>query len=449
MKPLITERLVSTATVLAALLLHASAGMASSGYDISAYGGDWAVIHRDNRNSDFIPAEIPDHYQFAYTTVLPYHQTFNKPTISPDGHVYFTLRILKRDRIISAYVAYDKDTGERLYHIAGPLLDIHTTAANSLIDARGNHYLSDNRALMKFDPSGQLIWRTPIEGVQTSGPQFTPEGKVLLMTWNGYVYFIEPEDGSILFKRNVTPRRDYPDEGPSECFLFGDSTGCAYANTPAIDPYTNTIYQTFNPSEGDTAVHAYSFTENPPSIQLLWSNQTLKGGSASSVALSSDYKRLYVSDRDNHLLALDSRSGELLWKLDVGFTASNSATVSEGGYIIPGGGYTDENHKIVIVKDMQGSADIVFQDEQYTPASSVAAGLNDRFVMFGLHKQTKRLYLLVLDPDIGIVAANPWPEINQPDYLIGLSLDLEGRVYVNAWGRSSLTVFKPGGTPTN
>jgi outer membrane protein assembly factor BamB len=73
-------------------------------------------------------------------------------------------------------------------------------------------------------------------------------------------------------------------------------------------------------------------TEDPvPSISPLWTNDALPGGSASSPDLSADGSRVYVNDNVDSVHALDTATGEEIWRFQIGFASGGSPSLSPDG----------------------------------------------------------------------------------------------------------------------
>ena len=431
------------ASIATAALLPARA----AANDIPAYGGPWPVLHHDNRNSDCADVQIADAYSRVFINIQP-QVNYNRPVIGTNGDVYFTYSSLQMQDgqvVVSGQSlgAFDGVTGDALFTVSSPTVDSGIVAANALVDSDGSLYVADDAAITKLNASGSALWSVPIKGAVASSLQFTPGGQVLGFTWNGWVYVVARSDGRIILEQNMTPNRAYPTTRPGGCLLNGNSNGCAYANTPAVSPADSRIYQTYMPADASrpAAVHAYRLTSS--GLSLLWSNAGLAGGTASSVAVSADYQRLYVSDNANHLVALRGSDGSLLWSLDVGYAPRSSVIVNDDGYLMPGGTAQDPNYRIMLIHDTGAAAEIVYENADYTPVSNPVAGLDDRFAVLAKNEITGALELLVLDPS-GIVSASPWGDNFPPDQLGGLVLNDDGWIYVTGLdGRTGLVAFRP------
>lgn len=431
-----------------------TAASAQRGYGMSVYGGSWAAVHRDNRNSDYAPVPVAASYASGFETVQENQRTINRPVIGPapassNGvNVYYTIIGKAKHGYAHLFIGKDGGTGKTVIGLGRGKVEKHVTVANALIDSDGSFYLADDRKVMKYSPAGIPLWARPtfIAGIQPTGPQFTPDGKLLIMSWNGWVYVIEPANGDILWKQDMTPSRSYPDELPNSCVANGDSGDCAFANAPAVDPTTDTVYQTFINENGETCIQEYAYDASSHSLTLKRQSGFLEGGSASSITLSWDYRTLYVNDSDNHLMAYDvDNLTAPLWSVDIGYTPQASPVVDPDGFMVPNGSYKDPNFRIEVFHDNGYGAEKVFQNDAYVPISSPAAGLNDRFVVIACKKDAQgnrgAMGLLVFDPG-GIISFTPWKD-ECLTFPVTLALGGDGSVYVVGSGSVGLKKFSP------
>lgn len=421
---------------------------ADYGYDIAAYDGPWAAMHRDNRNSDYAPVSIADTYNSGFERTQIQQFAFNKPVIGPEGNIYYSFQGTGSSGYSQYYVGRSGLTGIRKFQLGTPEVDKYVTSGVGLVGTGGDFFLGDNSGVMRYSPDGVPLWanKTPIMGVQASGLQFTPDGKILVMTWNGWVHVIEPANGAILWEQNMTPGRTYPEITNPDfqlglCLLNGDSGDCAYVNMPAIDPYTDSIYQTYNDENGDAYIHKYSYNRVTHDVALAQTSDPIPGGSASSIALSSDYQKLYLNGNTNELFAYDANTLAKKWSKNLFYPAKGSPIVNPNGYIVPNGNESNPLYKIQVIKDQGDYAIRTFMDTEYTPLTSASAGLNNRFVVVALSQVTGLVYLVVFD-NTGIISRTEWGG-DQPGKLLGTALGKDGEVYVIGLGSVSLKKFTP------
>lgn len=426
-------------------VLAGQAVLAGTHYDIKGYGGPWATLHHDNRNSNYAPVPIAERYEVAYQQGgVGRTLTFNRPVIGPEGNVYFTYKHPARDNSMGYLIGYRGKDGRQVLNVKPPDLDGGVAAGNALVDAKGMLYVADSRSLSKLTPRGELRWRIPVNGAGPTAPQFTPDGKILLMTSTAWVYVVEPASGTVLLELNLTPDRVYPEPDPGG-ILDGDTPAYAFVNMPAVDPTRSLIYQTFAPADPGrpTEVHAYRYALHPRRLTLAWRNAALEGGSGTTIAVSADYRHLYVNDRSDHLIALNTADGTLAWQRDVGYTSISAPLVTPGGLVVPGGNSRDPGYRFMVLADRGDRAEPVFELAGYRPLSTAAAGLDNRFVIVAQDQTSGAVELLVLHPRQGVLSRTPWGDGAMPERLIGIALDHDGWLYVNSWDGAVLQVFRP------
>lgn len=418
----------------------------SSTYDIPFYGGPWGVLHRDNRNSDSAPYVLADRYVPHHTVRFERQQIgFNKPTVGVGNSALLTGLIPLTGPLQLPYMfATVPDSPQFRQFLTQPDIDPGISASSALNRYDGSVYLSDRRFMRRYGPGGQLLWQTPLRGHPMSNAHFTPEGDVFFFSWNGWFYVIDAEDGEILVEQNMTPGQEPPRQAGEAC-LFGDSGDCAFANAASIDPFSRRIYQMlYLPGDGGARMVAYHYPSRGAALTNAWEGDKLAGGSASSIVISADYQRLYVVDREGHLITYDSSTGKEIWRIHYGFVSNASPVVSDGGYIMPAPTREEPDSHFVIIKDEGESGRIVYASRHYTPYANAAAARFDRFATFGRNRLTGQLELLILDPRTGTMSRSPWGTDGEFQWgLLGVAIDNRGWIYVSGLGRVALRVYRP------
>jgi len=424
------------------LLRLAKTGLESGGetcgYDDPAYGGAWASLHRDNKNCSCAPFKIADQFSVAKTIGLPNVQT-KRPIMGAEGNLYFPFIDKSGGGSSIFFGAFDSTTGQEVFRLSEAVTSMKILNTNGLIDAERNVFLAGDDIMAKYTPDGQQLWSVPIAGVPISA-QFAPDGNLIFFSWNGWVYIVEPDSGTVLLEKLLLGFRTFPNA--PYCLSAGIVPACAYAHAPAVDPSAAVVYVTYSRPDGNSSIQAFRYLSGQTNIQLLWQSPILTGD-ASSPVLSADYSRIYVQDESNSLLALDAASGAILWSFDLGFSSSEPPVVSDNGYIMPGGNAADSPgyNFIGLVQDLGGSAQWAFaQDFDYEPISPAAVGLEDRFVVAGRHT-TGALQLLVVNSQ-RVLSASPWGN-GSPSKITGLTLRQDGWVFLNAPGGRLFKVFEP------
>jgi len=254
---------------------------------------------------------------------------------------------------------------------------------------------------------------------------------------------VSPDDGTVLLERDILPWRTFPDD--PACLSGGALSDCAYLSAPAVDPVKNVIYNAMIRAGGNTVIQALRYDEATYGLTSVWRRRSpVVEGLTSSPVLSADYSRLYIQDGVGKLIAVDTASGELLWTFPLGFVSEQPPVVNANGFIMPGGtqdqaaGY----NFIGVIEDLGSSAQWSLQDTNFVPASSAAAGPDDRFVVTGRVGVGGPLQLLVVEPD-GVFSASPWGAADPPDTLKGLTVRQDGWVFVQTWGQVGVRAFQP------
>lgn len=294
----------------------------------SPYGPGWSAAHADGANSDYLPITGPAQVTLAWSR--KFDGMINLGATTDDrGRLYLTT-----SGAGCRLHALDVRTGETIWCSEEP--DRLAVASSPLLDRTGAIFLADGSAMRRFDRDGRIVWRTPILGVPLSA-QFSPAGDLVFVTHVGVAYVLDRVTGRpTIAPVFLTPDPAFdPADGATACMR--GLASCPAANTPAIDLRTGTLFFTFwTPGAEQAGVRAIRIGRS--SLSPVWTNDTLPGGSASSPTLSADGARLYLTDNRSNLLALDAATGELIWRVDIGYAADGSPSVSPEGLILPAGG---------------------------------------------------------------------------------------------------------------
>lgn len=315
----------------------------------SAYAPSWSAVHADAANSDRSPVEPAADVARRWTIdiegsmrigALPW--TINLgPTSDPEGNLYVTTT-----ETGCHLRALDGRTGERRWCAD---LDLFAVVSSPLIDRDGNLYLADGTGMHALAPDGARLWDTTLRGVPLSA-QFTPDGHVVFVTHLGTVYVLDRATGApVLDPVDLAPDLTWePGQGMAACARGTEA--CPSANTLAVDQETGVLYFTFwTPGAEHAGVRAMQYEGgDEPALRPLWTNEGLPGGSASSPAISSDGRRVYVTDNADGLHALDAATGEIVWSVSIGYAAGGSPSVSPEGLVMPAGG---GNGTVLAVRD--------------------------------------------------------------------------------------------------
>jgi outer membrane protein assembly factor BamB len=295
-----------------------------------AYGRGWSAVHADAGNSDYSRIPGPPDVALAWEHVFPGRINLG-PTSDPDGRLYVTTGTDD-----CPLHALDVRTGAELW--CSGEVDRFASLSGPLVDRQRRVFVADSEAMHAFDAEGNLLWETPIVGVPLSA-QFTSRGRVVFVTNVGVVYVLARATGRpVVPPYELVPGAVFDPAKVNACAL--GTADCPVANTPAIDLRTDVLYTTFWPPGADQAsLIALEIREaRRPSVTLLWTNDSLPGGSASSPDLSFDGRRAYVNDNAGSLHALSAKTGREIWSLPIGYAPFGSPSTSPAGLIMPAGG---------------------------------------------------------------------------------------------------------------
>lgn len=304
------------------------------------YAPSWSAVHADPANTDYSPVQPAPALERAWTVhiegtvdVGPLPWTINLgPTSDPDGNLYVTstedgchLR------------AVEGATGELRW--CAEALDLLAVVSSPTIDEDGNLYVADGTGMHALRADGTERWHVPLSGVPLSS-QFTSDGELIFVTHTGTLYVLDRATGAERIDPiDLAPGTEWEPGGGMMACARG-TEACPSANTIAFDARRDVLYFTlWGPGEDRAGLRAMRYEGGPdPSVEPLWTNDALPGGSASSPVVSEDGSRVYVTDNVDALHALDADSGEVAWSYPIGYASGGSPSLSPGGLIIPAGG---------------------------------------------------------------------------------------------------------------
>ncbi|MCX7617007.1 PQQ-binding-like beta-propeller repeat protein [Tepidiforma sp.] len=391
------------------------------------YAPGWSAVHADARNSDYAAAPVAADLALAWSTRLEAGQQLGPlpwsinlgPTLGPGGGLYVT------STAPGCHLrALDAATGELRW--CAPFIDALAVVSSPTVDLDGALYLADGAGLHAISPDGSERWRVPLEGVPLS-LQFTPDGRLVFVTNIGVVYLVDRLSGSVLGEPlRLAPGLSWrPADGLWACARGVE--GCPSANTLAVDPASGTIYFTFwAPGAPAAGLRAMRYRPGQsPAFEPLWENDSLPGGTASSPALSFDGRRLYVTDNQGSLHAIDAATGRAAWSLPIGYPADGSASVSPEGLIIPAGG---RGGWVLAVRD-EGDRGVLAWERRDLPNRGVVMQAAGGRAYAAIAAGDYRLELVVLDARDG---AELDREVlpGQGVFSVGTTAALDGTVFV-------------------
>jgi len=401
-----------------ALSFLALAGARAAADDGGAYGPGWSAVHADAANTDYHQGDGPGELKLAWSRSFGGMINLG-PTADAAGRIYFT-----SSGSGCRLHALDGATGKTLW--CSDVVDKLAVASSPLLDRDGNLFVADGKAMRSFSPAGELRWTTPIIGVPLSA-QFTPHGDVVVITNVGVIYILDRQSGRAVMEPHAlvpNPRFD-PSKGAMACMR--GLPECPSANTPAVDMATGRIFFTFwAPGAPRAGIRAMRITGGAsPTLVEEWVNESLPGGSAASPDISADGKRLYLTDNEGGLHALDAATGNILWSYPIGYASGGSVSTSPEGLIIPAGG---TKAALMALRDAGDHAETVWRkaDVNNFGVATQAGGFKAYPTASLGHGRAE---LLTIDTRTGeILDRDAIP--GKPIFTVGTTLGPDGTVYV-------------------
>jgi outer membrane protein assembly factor BamB len=393
---------------------------ATSARPATAYAPGWSTAHADAANTNYVAVNGAS--ALAPAWMHRFGGTVNLgATFAPSGRVYVT-----SGGAGCHLTVLDPVSGDEIW--CSKAIDRFAVVSSALIDAQGRAFVADGSAMHAFDADGNQLWQRPIVGVPLSA-QFTTEGRLIFVTNIGRVYVLRRETGALMLPpvALIPGARFDAAEGMRACAR--GTAACPSANTLAVDPATDRFFFTFwAPGAKQAGLRAMRYTESPvPAITSIWTNDSLRGGSASSPTLSRDGSRVYVNDDVDALHALDATSGKEIWRFRVGFAPGGSASVTPDGLVMPAGGGASP---LLAVRDLGGKAKLVWRRDQLLNRgipTQAAGGRAYATVGTGQNRND----LVVIDTATGAVLDREHLA-GTTIFTVGTTIALDGWVYVPA-----------------
>jgi outer membrane protein assembly factor BamB len=403
----------------------------------TASGGDWSGLHRDNRNTGRVPFPIADSFTAEPPVSLPSIQ-FIRSTLGVGGLLLTTSQ--NPGQGSQELVAYDTYSGAVRFRVGADVLGTRLTAAATLVDRDGNVYVVSNESAHKLSPDGVILWSTPVQGLSAS-PQFLSDGRLVLFTWNGWAYVLDPDDGAVVFSANLTPGRIFP-EAPT-CVSEDRPEDCAFVYAPAVDHDQDIVYVAFNRANGAGLLQAFDYSPQTGTLSNRWGRGSPRFAlPISAPVLSADASRAYVQEVGGDLVSVSTVTRRQRWRQPVAATTDAPPVLSGNLLLLPGTA-SDGADAVSIVEDLGGGVVNRFTSVDYLPRSLPAAGPDGRFIVVVESVATGDLALAVVDATAGIVSLTPWTGGTPPNTLRSLVVRQDGTVFVQGWGLNSVFAFTP------
>ena len=337
----------------------------------------WPTIHRDSRNSDYLPFFTANQLKLKWHALDgEYSAVLSAAVIGPEGNIYFTTG---KEESYGNLHAFNQD-GQELWR--SYLLDNGALCSAPLIDKEGDLYLGDSDEFFGFHPDGTLKWRhSGMEGPFASA-SFSLDGHIICIGTTGWVYVLDPQDGHL-----AVSAMELPGQSPGNSYkiltppglwqgmvsdgdpltpadIFNGLMGYQYkiTNTPAVNPVNGRIYiagtvksSSFASVQGKFFGIDFIPATSSSSAKLQLAFQTdMEPGSGSSPSISPDGSHIYVVDNKGTLYAFNTE-GKKVWTLAVQSRPS-SPTIGQDGTI-----YGTNGSQIYAVKDKGDSGQILWQ----------------------------------------------------------------------------------------
>lgn len=394
------------------------------------YGKGWSAVHADGSNSDYSAIPGPRNVTLAWQH--KFEGSINLgPTNDETGRVYITTN----SEGCHLYVL-DNKSGEIIW--CTEEVNRFAVASSALLDREGRIFIADNEAMHAFDNSGKLLWGTPVVGFPFSA-QFTQTGRIIFITHIGRIYILDRKTGeNILAPVDLIPELASDPVFDVRACMRG-TKDCPCANTIAFDQRTGRLFFTFwDPYSRQAGIRAMQYSETPePSIHLIWRNDSLQGGSASSPDLSANGSRVYVNDNMGNLYSIDAETGRIIWQFELGYETGGSQSTSPEGLIMPAGG---NNAPLKCIAERGAYSELMWQDDEIQNrgiAAQAAGGLAY------ITDKTGRLQY-----DLVIVETSSGIEIDREKlpgstlFSVGTTIGIDGYIYVPTFN-GYLFAFRP------
>ncbi|MFT5098064.1 MAG: outer membrane protein assembly factor BamB [Candidatus Azotimanducaceae bacterium] len=354
-------------------------------YDIIPEPDTFNAIHVGVVNSDSVWGVAAPMFELDWVAE-PAYFVGNGPLFDNEGNLYFSPQFYHGERML--LVSLDAETGERRWAIPAED-DMHSSSPAFILNDPENPgsqiiYVIGYGRAMALRPDGSEIWRTatglslpPLDPGRSAGSKvhsfnYHPATDSLVtVSKAGELFAFDRKTGELVapigqvpgapavsgngtkipgfIVNKVDPLMDKAfGKTAAGLSLFSSAVSYIYGgggivtNYFSVDPDTSRIYiaATAEDAEDGTedgrseigAIYLLDLVKNSDEgsegleFQIL-NRATFQGGTGSTPALSADGHRIYVSDNDGHVIALDSELNEV-WRVDVEEPLVGSITVS-------------------------------------------------------------------------------------------------------------------------
>ncbi|MEH6552371.1 MAG: PQQ-binding-like beta-propeller repeat protein [Pseudomonadales bacterium] len=351
-------------------------------YDIIPEPDKFNAIHVGVANSDSVWGVAAPMFELDWVAE-PAYFVGNGPLFDNEGNLYFSPQFYHGERVV--LVSLDAITGERRWAIPADN-DIQAGSPAFILNDPENPgsqiiYIVGFNRVMALRPDGSLIW-SKATGLSLSTSELGEKAKasfhsfsyhpatdsLVSITKAGAIFAFSRKTGELIApigqipgapaisgKGTKIPKFVLNKVDPLMDKAFGKTTeglslfssavnyiyggGGVVTNFFSIDPDSSRIYMAATAPDAEDgtedgsselgAIYALDLVDDGNGsleFQVL-NRKTFQGGTGSTPALTADGHRLYVSDNEGHVIALDSELKEV-WRVDVGEPLVGSITVS-------------------------------------------------------------------------------------------------------------------------
>ncbi len=253
-------------------------------YVVNKYGNAKAVRLRDRKVLWERVTDPSDSGTPTDVTAPVYHE----------GRVYFAY-------VDGELVALDASDGHTVWK-----RDLHSHLESSPMAVGGSLYLGDDKtnliALRADD--GSTIWEFNSPGAIKASPSYH-DGRVYAADYQGSMYCLDADTGKVLWRTNTTTQKPFGEGG------FYSSPAIAFGRVYAARDDGTVFAFDLDSGRIDWSVPTHNFVYGSPAVARV-------PGTPPSV---------YIGSYDEHLYALDARTGRRRWRYDVGGAVPGTATV--------------------------------------------------------------------------------------------------------------------------
>ncbi len=315
----------------------------------------WPALHRDSRNSDFSPFYAVPDLELAWYA-LDGASILGGPHIGPDGKLYVTTGQGGGTASLHVFYPDGRSAWESADFEAGILINPPVS------DPDGNIYFADGRSFYSLDSGGKTRWEIAFADAGVTGnfitAQFVGESLVGGITTDGQVLLVDKNSGSVHGSPLDLPGEKGPPSEPVPAGVLGGGLvdpdyirplwdlffgrEIEVANTPAVHPGTGRIY-IIAAGRNESSGSLYGIDVTPEGAVIAFET-SVGPGSGTSPALSPDGRLVYAADDGGTMYAFDSKDGSVVWEVS-GIDAVASPSVGQNGTVFT---YTNKKKGTII-----------------------------------------------------------------------------------------------------